>query len=63
MEEETEQNFICRVCGHDKFEATWESNGIMGPGGRAWPVYIFCRNCFAMFKKVENRFTEEPKNH
>ncbi len=50
---EKKNEFKCRLCGHTEYKRITESNGIMGPGGRSWTLYIFCKNCFAMFKDLE----------
>ncbi len=51
--QEDKKDFVCRVCGHTEYQKVESDNGIMGPAGCSWLLYIFCKNCFAMFRDFE----------
>lgn len=53
MEKEKEFAFKCRVCGFDEYKEKFESNGILGPGGRTQRVSCVCKRCSIVFEDPE----------
>jgi len=49
MEKQEKEKFTCRVCGCNEYKEVRKHNGILGPGGRSWRVYCFCKNCSIVF--------------
>ena len=39
----------CPICGGQCFQTVYKSNGIIGPGGRSWPIHYICAGCSVMF--------------
>ena len=51
--QEDKEYFVCRVCGHTEYQKVELSKEITGLDGPPRLMHIFCKNCFAMFKKFE----------
>jgi hypothetical protein len=53
MEKEKKIDFKCWRCGYDEYKEKFESNGILGPGGRTERVYCICQGCSMIFEDPE----------
>jgi hypothetical protein len=43
------KEFLCPICGSEKYKEKTISNGVFGPGGRTWVVYYECAGCSVRF--------------
>jgi hypothetical protein len=53
----------CPICGGQCFETIRKSNGILGPGGRSWPIYYICAGCSVMFADPARFLREQEKTN
>ena len=47
--EKAERDFVCRVCGCNKYREVQKSNLVVGSDGHTWVCYRICEGCSVLF--------------
>ena len=57
-------SFKCRVCGHDEYEAIYDTSPFDTFGSSIQPVHYVCKRCSVLFKDFDKfSDTTQPKSN